>query len=192
MIRCLFILLSCAVFTWAHPHVFADVTVQAVFDESGLIGIQNHWEYDKVYGAAMFVAADKDGNGTLSETETESLKSAVLDPLASNNYRNYLLYKTDFLKAEGIENFQGKLQDGKLVLDFLVRFKIPATSDYSFFVFVVTDPTNYILITSDMENSDAKAPENLEVEFYNDVLDGLTMMRAFRSDVEGLFVRFKK
>lgn len=185
-------MLFIAAFAWSHPHVFADVKVQAVFDESGLVGIQNHWEYDEIYGSAMFAAADEDGNGVLSESETGLLKSVILDPMEKDNYRNYLLYKTEFLKAESVENFQGTLRNGKLVLDFLVRFKIPVTADYTFFVFVVTDPTNYILIKSDMENSDVSAPDNLNVEFYNDVLEGLTMMRAFRSDVEGLFVRFKK
>jgi len=185
-----FILL--ATMAWAHPHVFADVTVQAVFDESGLVGIQNHWEYDEVYGTSMFAAADVDKNGVLSENELMTMKGAILAPMAENNYYNYLLYKSDFLNAKGIKNFQAKTQNGKLVLDYLVRFDIPAASDYTFFVVVVTDPVNYISITADMEKSGAKAPDAMEVEYYDDSLEGLTMLASFRADLEGLFVRFKK
>lgn len=191
-----FVILLASIFlvnvAWAHPHVFADVTVQAVFDETGFIGVQNHWEYDEIYGTSMFAAADRDGNGVLSKKELDVLQEDILSPLASHNYYNYVLNGTKFLPAEGIENFQAKKKNGKLVLDYLVRFRVPVTKDYSFLVVVVNDLSNYISVTADMENSDVKAPDALEVEYYNDVLDGLTMMKSFRSEVEGLYVRFKK
>lgn len=181
-----------AVNAWAHPHVFADVVVKAVFDDAGLVGIQNHWEYDEVYGAAMFAAADADKDSKLSASETAQLEKDILGPLAKNNYHNYLLFKSEFQKAGAIKDFKAKLSDGKLVIDFLVQFSIPATSDYSIIVVVVSDPTNYVSVTADMEKSDVDAPDAMEVDYYNDGLEGLTMMRAFRTDIEGLFIRFKK
>lgn len=186
------IFLAFASVAWAHPHVFADVTVQAVFDESGLKGVQNHWEYDEIYGTSMYAAADANDDGVLSDAELESLKKAVLEPLAGQNYYNYVLNGTKFLKATGVENFQAKKKNGKLILDYLVRFSIPVTKDYQFFVVVVADPTYYIAVTADMENSGAQAPDAMEVEYYDDNLDGLTLMKSFRSEVEGLYVRFKK
>lgn len=187
-----FAILALATGAFAHPHVFADVVVQAVFDNSGLIGVQNHWEYDEVYGMAMYAAADKDNNGRLSDSELAQLQKDVVETFKSSNYYNYVLYKSEFLGARGIQNFKAKLQKGKLVLDFLVTFSIPASNDYEIFVIVVTDPSNYILITADMENSSVKAPDAIDADYYNDSLEGLTMMRAFRSDIEGLYVRFKK
>jgi hypothetical protein len=59
-------------------------------------------------------------------------------------------------------------------------------------VVVVADPTNYIQMTSDMENADVDAPKSLEVEYFADALDGLSLFKAFRSEVEGLYLRFKK
>lgn len=192
MRRFFLFLILLAAMSWAHPHVFADVTVQAVFDETGFIGVQNHWEYDEIYGTSMFAAADANGDGLLSGKELESLKNAVLAPLAGQNYYNYVLSGTKFLKTTGVENFQAKNKDGRLVLDYLVRFSIPVSKDYQFFVVVVADPTFYISVTTDMENSGAKAPDAMEVEYYDDNLEGLTLMKSFRSDVEGLYVRFKK
>lgn len=196
MLAMRFVILLASIFlvnvAWAHPHVFADVTVQAVFDETGFIGVQNHWEYDEIYGTSMFAAADENDDGSLSKKELESLKIAVLDPLAKQNYYNYVLSGTKFLKTTGVENFQAKNKDGRLVLDYLVRFSIPVSKDYQFFVVVVADPTFYISVTTDMENSGAKAPDAMEVEYYDDNLEGLTLMKSFRSDVEGLYVRFKK
>lgn len=192
MRRFFLFLILLATMSWAHPHVFADVTVQAVFDETGFIGVQNHWEYDEIYGTSMFAAADANDDGSLSKKELESLKIAVLDPLAKQNYYNYVLSGTNFLPALNVENFQATKKNGKLVLDFLIRFSVPVSNEYKFLVIVVDDPSNYIQVTSDMGNSDAKAPDAIDVEYYDDSLEGLTMMKSFRSDVEGLYVRFKK
>lgn len=192
MRRFFLFLILLATMSWAHPHVFADVTVQAVFDETGFIGVQNHWEYDEIYGTSMFAAADANDDGSLSKKELESLKIAVLDPLAKQNYYNYVLSGTNFLPALNVENFQATKKNGKLVLDYLIRFSVPVSNEYKFLVIVVDDPLNYIQVTSDMGNSDAKAPDAIDVEYYDDSLEGLTMMKSFRSDVEGLYVRFKK
>jgi hypothetical protein len=43
-----------------------------------------------------------------------------------------------------------------------------------------------------MENADVDAPKSLEVEYFSDALDGLTLFKAFRSEIEGLYLRFKK
>lgn len=192
MRRFFLFLILLATMSWAHPHVFADVTVQAMFDETGFIGVQNHWEYDEIYGTSMFAAADANDDGSLSKKELESLKIAVLDPLAKQNYYNYVLSGTNFLPALNVENFQATKKNGKLVLDYLIRFSVPVSNEYKFLVIVVADPSNYIQVTSDMGNSDAKAPDAIDVEYYDDSLEGLTMMKSFRSDVEGLYVRFKK
>lgn len=192
MRRFFLFLILLATMSWAHPHVFADVTVQAMFDETGFIGVQNHWEYDEIYGTSMFAAADANDDGSLSKKELESLKIAVLDPLAKQNYYNYVLSGTKFLPALNVENFQATKKNGKLVLDYLIRFSVPVSNEYKFLVIVVDDPLNYIQVTSDMGNSDAKAPDAIDVEYYDDSLEGLSMMKSFRSDVEGLYVRFKK
>ena len=160
----LFLTVGFACMAEAHPHVFADVTVKAVFDQNGFTGVQNQWAFDEVF----------------------------LGPLEQNNYYNYVQFGTKFLRAEKIENFSVKMKNGKMVLDFKVAFSVPATSDYTMLVVVVSDITNYIQMTTDMENADVDAPDAMDVEFFPDNLKGLTLFRAFMSDTEGLFLRFKK
>ena len=96
------------------------------------------------------------------------------------------------MKARKIRNFKASMVKGKLVLDFVVDFSMPATADWTMLVVVVADPTNYIQMTSDMENADVDAPKSLEVEYFADALDGLSLFKAFRSEIEGLYLRFKK
>ena len=191
MRRVLALIVALAISAMAHPHVFADVSVVAEFGPGGFTGIKNHWVYDELYSAAMAASMGYDGKA-FSKEANEKLKAAILGPLQESNFYNYIQIEADFLKAEGVKNFKATMKDGKLVLDFTVKFTVPVTADYTMLVIVVSDPTNYIQMTTDMENADVNAPDGLDIEFFADGLNGLTLFRAFRSDIQGLFLRFKK
>ena len=188
----LFLTVGLVVMAEAHPHVFADVTVKAVFSQDGFTGVQNQWAFDEVYSSAIISSADADGDGKITGKEADRIKALVLGPIEQNNYYNYVQLGSKFLRAEKVEDFSVKLKNGKMVLDFKVAFSVPATSDYTMLVVVVSDMTNYIQMTTDMENADVDAPDAMDVEFFPDNLKGLTLFRAFMSDTEGLFLRFKK
>ncbi len=181
-----------AVQAFAHPHVFADVKVKVLYNADGFAGVENRWSYDEIYSAAMFSSVDKNGDGKISSDELPPLQAAILGPIEKNNYYNYVQAGSNFLKARKIRGFKASMVKGKLVLDFVVDFSMPAVADWTMLVVVVADPTNYIQMTSDMENADVESPGNLEVEYFADALDGLTLFKAFRSEVEGLYLRYKK
>ena len=42
-----------------------------------------------------------------------------------------------------------------------------------------------------MENADVAAPGTIDVEYFSDSLEGLSLFRAFLPYVEGLYMRFK-
>lgn len=176
----------------AHPHVFADVKVKILYDATGFVGIENRWSYDEIYSAAMLSSVDRNGDGKISADEQAPLQTAILDPIEKNNYYNYVQAGSDFLKTKKIRNFKASMVKGRLVLDFVVEFSMPVTADWTMLVVVVADPTNYIQMTCDMENADVDAPKSLEVEYFADALDGLSLFKAFRSEIEGLYLRFKK
>ena len=188
----LMLLVGFVVMAEAHPHVFADVSIKALFSQDAFTGVQNHWVFDEVYSAAMVASADADGDGKITGKEANEIKKLVLDPLKQSGYFNYVTVESKFAPAKKIEGFSATVKNGKLVLDFKVAYSIPATSDYTMLVIVVSDQTNYIQMTTDMENADVDAPDGLDVEFFPDEVRGLTLFRAFRSDTEGLFLRYKK
>lgn len=176
---------------FCHPHVFVDATIKLLFNQEGLTSVRNHWVFDELYSVAMMSSGDADGNGVISLEENGWFQKSILDPLKPNNYYNYVLRGTDFLKALEIRNFKASLQNQRLVLDFDIFFDCPTSKDYTMLVVVVADPTNYILITSDMESTDVEAPDEMDVEYFDDGLDGLTLFRAFQSNVKGLYLRFR-
>jgi len=188
----LLLFLAFAVLAHAHPHVFADITVKALFDASGFTGVENRWVYDEMYSAGMMASADQDKDGKISTSEAKILESAILDPIKQQNYFNYVQAGTDFLKVSRIKNFKAELSKGKLVIDFVAELTKPVAADWTMLVVVVADPSNYIQMTTDMENADVQSPESLEVEYFADGLDGLSLFKAFRSEIEGLYLRYKK
>ena len=177
---------------WAHPHVFVDAKVKVVFDDAGFSAVHNQWFFDELYSAAMVSSVEKKSDGKISNADGARLCHEILDPLKASNYYNYVLLETNFLKIEQISNCGAAFKNNRLVLSFDIKFLKPATADYTMLVVAIADPTNYIQITADMENADVDGPESIEVEYFNDCLSGLTLFKAFRSDIEGLYLRFKK
>ena len=177
---------------FAHPHVFVDAKVQTLFDEKGFSGIKNHWVYDEIYSTAMVASADSDKDGKISAQEGEKLKGEILGELARSNYYNYVQSGSDFLKAGNIQKFKASVVNRRLVLDFVVPFSVPVGADYSMLVAVVADPTNYVQVTCDMDAAEVSAPKSMDVEYFSDSLEGLSLFRAFLPYVQGLYLRFKK
>ena len=112
--------------------------------------------------------------------------------ISKNNYFNYVLAGSDFLKVLRIKDFKASFSKGKLTLDFVTEFSKPLGPDWTMLVIVVADPTNYIQMTTDMEKAEIASPKSLEVEYFTDSLEGLSLFSAFRSEIEGLYLRYKK
>lgn len=191
-VLCTFLLFVACGTAFAHPHVFVDATVVASFDKDGFVGLKNHWVFDEIYSVAMVTSVDDDKNEVISAAESDLLKQMILDPLARQNYYNYVALNANFLRTNGVRNFKASFVNRRLVLDFVVTFAVPVANDYTMLVAVISDVSNYIQISADMENADVEAPDDLDVEFFNDGLQGLTLFKSFRSEVEGLYFRFKR
>jgi ABC-type uncharacterized transport system substrate-binding protein len=176
----------------AHPHVFVDATVKVLFNEGGLSGVENRWVYDEVYSTATIASVDADGDGKLSAKEGDALRPIVFGEASKANYFNYIQCGSEFLKVEKIRSFKASVENRRLVLDFVLDFTVPVTNDYTLLVLVVADPSNYVQVTTDMENAEASAPESIDVEYFSDSLEGLSLFKAFLSYVEGLYLRFKQ
>ncbi len=178
----------------AHPHVFIDATVGLVFNEKGLVGVQNKWVFDLIYSQAMIAAGDKNQNGIFEEDEIPLYREQVVEAAREFSRFNYIGDGSRFFPPSESRNLKVSVnKEGKLVVEFLNVFDIPALSnDYTMLVIAITDPTNYILITTDMEQSEINAPDSIDVEYFVDSLSDLTQFKNFSNSIKGLYVRFKK
>ena len=179
---------------FSHPHVFIHARVDLIFDENEFVGVQNRWEFDLIYSQAMIAAADANGNGTFETDELQLYKNQIVDAATEYSRFNYIGDGTHFFSPKESKNLKASVtKEGKLVVEFLNTFHIPSNpDDYTMLVLAVTDPTNYILITVDMEQSEVHAPDAMAVEYFMDALDGLTQFKNFSGTVKGLYVRYQK
>lgn len=191
--RILSLVCLCAGLAFAHPHVFIDATINLVFDEKSFVGVQNKWTFDLIYSQAMIAAGDKNGNGTFEPDELGLYKEQIVEAATEYSRYNYVGDGERFYPPREAKNLKVSAnKEGRLVVEFLNTFHVPVTSDdYTMLVVAVTDPTNYIQITTDMEKSEVKAPDSIDVEYFVDSLNDLTQFRNFSSSVKGLYVRFK-
>ena len=66
----------------AHPHVFVDATVEAVFDDQGrLTAFRIGWTYDELFSLMLVEesGADPDGDGQVSDDEMQALDGFDMD-----------------------------------------------------------------------------------------------------------------
>lgn len=190
--RSIIVIVTLAISAIAHPEVAASVVIHAIFDENGFKGVQNHWAYEEEYSEKTFDMADENKDGQLSPKELKDLQTMLFTEIQNSNYHNYVLLNTKFLSSQGPSDFTAQMQHGQLVVDFMLPMAVPAKDDYTMITIVVSDPSNYILLSTNMEKSGVTAPKSINVEYFNDNLKGLTLFSAFQSNVEGLFIRFKK
>ncbi len=176
----------------AHPDIFMNAEANLVFNDMGFEGVQNHWAFDELYSKAMLESVDKDKDGKLNSEETKALQKIILPPILKFSYYNYLALGSKFVTPSQITNFSASFEQGKLILLFLTRFDIPASEDYTALLLAVTDPTNYILISADLNKSKINAPSNLDVEYFVDSLKGMTLFDGFSAQIQGIYIRFRK
>ncbi len=178
----------------AHPHVFIDANVNLVFDENSFVGVQNKWTFDLIYSQAMIAAGDKNKNGKFEPDELPLYQEQIIDAAKQYSRFNYVGDGSVFYSPKESKNLKVSVNAaGRLVVEFLNTFYIPAQSeDYTMLVIATTDPTNYILITTDVDNSQIQAPAAIDVEYFVDSLSDLTQFKNFSSSVKGIYVRFQK
>lgn len=177
---------------FAHSTVMVEVGFSAVFDETGFSGVRNHWVYDEESSREILYKAFGVDSISFDAAASEVAFEKILGSARSKNYYCYVLMGSEFLVAKGVSDFKIAFSSKKIVLDFVVDFSVPARDEYTMIVAVVSDQTNAIMMDLVTDKTGAIFPKSLDVEYFYDFLHGMTMMKAFRPEVEGLFLRFKK
>ena len=187
----IWICLFFSVFLYAHPHIFANVFVSIEFEPSGEIIIKNRWVFDELYSAAKLDVVDLNEDGKLSAEEWYEIERSVVQSAQRFNYYNYLLVGPKFIASDGYKNFEIKKEGALLVIYFDLNFNLKAQKEYTILTFALKDLSNYIQFDLDMKKVKVQAPSNIEVEYFVDVLEGLTLFKAFPPSTEALYLRFR-
>jgi ABC-type uncharacterized transport system substrate-binding protein len=128
----------------SHPHVFIDYTVNFVFDQNGLAGIETKWIFDEMYSSMLIQDYDVDKDGRFSNSEIITTKQDAFSNLENYNYFIYLSINSENFKVESIENFSVDVYDNKVIYSFFIPWVVPATLSYKEIEISMYDETYYV------------------------------------------------
>ncbi len=133
----------------AHPHVWIDAVTKLHLDDARrVIAVEQAWMFDDLYSEAMKADLDSDGDGRLSDSETQDFATGVLHDLAEWHFF------TELTQDDRPVDLAGPAEGGvlwldeqkRLVLRFRVALATPVAAADSPLVLRTFDPTYYIAI----------------------------------------------
>lgn len=106
---------------WAHPHVFIDCFLTVIFDEQGLAGFRQRWEFDEMFTAFLLEEFDADGNSRFDAAEIQAVKQGAFDNLREFEYFTHLLIRGTAFIVQDVTSFSIELNGlGNAVYTFFV------------------------------------------------------------------------
>jgi ABC-type uncharacterized transport system substrate-binding protein len=111
----------------AHPHVWATVRSEIVFDEGRHItGVRHAWTFDEFYTAMAVQGLDTDGDGKFSVAELEPLAKVNIESLKEFDYFTFVrMGEAEKLKLKEPENYSLDYENGLLTLNFTLPLEKP-------------------------------------------------------------------
>lgn len=91
--------------TAGHPHMFIDVSLKFVLNDSGLSGFYVYWEMDEMNSAWVIEDHDKNRNGVFEKSEQKDIFTKSFSNAASQNYFMRVSWGLNLLDTSKITKF---------------------------------------------------------------------------------------
>jgi len=182
------VLVPCA---HAHPHLFIEQRLKAVFDDKGLAGFMVIWEFDDMFSSMIAEDYDANKNGALDPGEIKDIKENAFAAVGDYDYFTFIKINGDPFKVKFVRDFNAAFNNRKLVYEFFIPCHVPASaavkkvtvasydpSYYSALGFAAEKPVvlekaeNFAVTTSVREDQDTK--------IYFDMIHPWTLFLEFR------------
>jgi len=111
----------------AHPHVFIDNQVVLRFEAGVMTGFHTDWRFDEIFTADMVMQFDTDGDGQISDRESETIGAETLPNLALFHYFTYVDIDGQRLDQLAPSGFLARVENE--ALHFRLIFTLPAPVD---------------------------------------------------------------
>jgi ABC-type uncharacterized transport system substrate-binding protein len=175
----------------AHPHVFIEQRLNAVFDDKGLAGIQVHWKFDEMFTSMIAEEYDINRNGRLEAKEIELIREKAFSRISGNSYFCFIKIENKPFHVNFIKNFKAALENYELVYEFFIPCHVTAAGKYKKLVIATYDPSYYTAIFF-AENSPVSLTssktyevktavrEDPSIKFYYDQVNPWSLYLEFR------------
>ena len=130
----------------AHPHVFAEASLEVAVDDGGAVTALRHvWRFDDLFSATVMLEFDANADLTLDHGELETVGSVIHESLAEFGYFQFVTAGGKDVEMRAPDRIMADFQDNQLIILFESRpvapLKLDGTVDFG-----VYDPTFYTAI----------------------------------------------
>jgi ABC-type uncharacterized transport system substrate-binding protein len=110
-----------------HPHVWADYSVEAVFNSQGLEGFRLQWIFDEMFSNEIMGMFNLKGS-TLTPAQVRKIKEGAFDNLRSQNYFSQVWIDDKEFQVQFIRDFNARIKDHRVIYEFFVPCTVAATT----------------------------------------------------------------
>lgn len=124
MIKTVIFLFLVPIIAFAHPHVFADVSLKIEVKNNQVNTVQISWHYDDMTSQILLMDYDKNRDGKFDKKESQFFKEQVFDTL--KKYEYYTHIKVDGKKMpidSHLKNFFLTFEKNKFVVNYLISLQ---------------------------------------------------------------------
>ena len=130
----------------AHPHVFAEASLEVAVDDEGMVTALRHvWRFDDLFSATVMLEFDANADLVLDNEELETVGAVIHESLAEFGYFQFVTAGGKDVEMHAPDRIMANFQDNQLIILFESRptrpLKLDGTVDFG-----VYDPTFYTAI----------------------------------------------
>lgn len=137
--------LAAAVPAAAHPHVFAEASLEIVIDSGKVSALRHVWRFDDLFSATVLFEFDMNRDLVLDHEELEIVAEVIHESLAEFDYFQFVTLDGRDVPMRAPERMFANYEDQQLVVMFESRpvepFTVSGVADFG-----VYDPTFYTAI----------------------------------------------
>lgn len=126
---------------WAHPHMFIDSQVTAVFDQQQLKGFWIEWKFDQMFTASIRMDYDRNRDGQFNDQESRLIEQNAFANLKNYNYFITLSHGGESYRAQQVEGFDAWMENDRLVYKFFVPYSLTISGSQSNVKLIIFDDT---------------------------------------------------
>ena len=137
----------------AHPHVFAEASLDIAVDPQGNVEALRHvWRFDDLFSSTVLIEFDTNADLTLDADELEAVGKVIHESLAEFGYFQFVTLDGRDVEMRAPERIVADFQDSQLIILFESRpagpMRLAGTA-----AFGVYDPTFYTAIDFDEDDN---------------------------------------
>jgi ABC-type uncharacterized transport system substrate-binding protein len=138
------ILIGMPVAAHAHPHIFIEQHVVALFDQSGLTGFKFTWRFDPMYSSMMRADFVSSRSGPLTPADIKSLHDKSFVDLKAVHYFTRVTFNNKPLSLGIPTDFSAASAGGSIVYTFVIPLKPKNVQPKNTVTVTVFDPSYYV------------------------------------------------